>query len=396
MTERRRSPRERLVLSSAFLTAALRYWLIVFPAVRGELRRLRESAREIPDAGTRALALEALGKRENIEGAAAYAAFTPRRWRKETMHALVAFQAAYSYTDTLSEQPGADHAANARRLHEGLRAALDPSMEHLDYFEHGPRHEDGGYLLALLDSCRLSVAQLPAYPLVATAAQQAAERIAAFQSLSSTPSETERSRLERWAGDWADHDQPLSWWEMAAACGSSLPVHALIAAAADPTLQPQEAKAVADAYFPWIGGVHSMLDSLVDREEDADSLQLSLIGCYPGMPAAAAGVARMASRARDAARGLPGGRGHAVILAGMVAFYLHAGRQKNPAETTLVEHELRGAVGPLVRSAEGVFALRGAVESLFGILARRQAPEATAERLAGDCRKGEGIDAGAA
>jgi hypothetical protein len=95
---------QRLALAGTFLLAALRYWLVVFPRTCIELRRWRRRAAQIGDPALRTAALAALGKRANIEGAAAFAAVMPARRRGKVVRALVAFQAIYNYVDLLAEQ----------------------------------------------------------------------------------------------------------------------------------------------------------------------------------------------------------------------------------------------------------------------------------------------------
>jgi tetraprenyl-beta-curcumene synthase len=359
--------RERLALASVFTGAALRYWLTVFPRVSRELRRLRRRARVIPDPALRRLALEALGKRGNIEGAAAFAAFAPWRRRRVTVCALVAFQSAYNYADALAEQPSADPVRSARRLHDALRVALDPAAVHLDYLEHHPQHDDGGYLAEMLDACRGALRALPSYPMVAPAAERAVARIVAFQSLSLATRWDERHALERWARAAtpavAASESFLRWWEIAAAAGSSLAVHALIAAAAERALDLREVTALESAYFPWIGALHSLLDSLVDWREDADTGQLSLIGCYCSCEDAAVRMAAIAARAVQAAERLPAGRRHLVLLAGMAGSYAHVVRAAPRAQASapdacgIAQGVLR-AMGDLARPTLLVFAAR--------------------------------------
>jgi len=88
--------RERVGLTAAFLDAALRYWLTVFPRVSRWLGYWRKRAGKIPDPVLRQMAFNALDKHGNIEGAVAFAAFAPRAHRAAVVRALAAFQAAYS------------------------------------------------------------------------------------------------------------------------------------------------------------------------------------------------------------------------------------------------------------------------------------------------------------
>ncbi len=340
--------RERVALAGTFTGAAARYWVTIFPHVCREVAHWRRRAGAIPDPVLRGLAVDAFGKRGNIEGAAACAVFAPRARRAAVVRALVAVQSAYNYADLLSEQPSGDPVANARRLHEALLVALDPAASHLDYYEHQSLGDDGGYLAELLDASRAAVRTLPSYPVVATAARTAAERIVAFQSLSLG----ERSdALEAWARELTPACSELAWWETAAAGGSSVGVHVLIAHAGEPALDASDVAAIEHAYFPWIGGLHSLLDSVVDEREDAETGQLSLIRSYETRARAAQRIGWIARRAVVAARGLPGARRHAVVMAGMVGYYASAARE--PVLAGAVE-----AVGPLARPTLLVFGLR--------------------------------------
>ena len=229
----------RVALAASFAGAARRYWLGVFPRVCVERRRRRARALEIPDQLLRATALDAQRKWGNVEGAAAFAAFVPLRHRAAAARAMTCYQAAYNYLDMLGEQPSADPAANGRRLHSALLVALDPDpggTPHLDYYEHHPQRDDGGYLTEMLDTCRAALATLPSYSVLAPAARRAAERIVAFQSCNTGELQGDLQALERWARAETPPESDLRWWETAAAAGSSLCVYALIALAAEPDL----------------------------------------------------------------------------------------------------------------------------------------------------------------
>ena len=87
---------------------------------------------------------------------------------------------------------------------------------------------------ALLEECRDAFAALPSYLPAAPSAQAAAARIVAFQSLNPRV-EGEHTGLEQWARSATPPGAGLQWWETAAAAGSRLGVHVLIAAAAGAT-----------------------------------------------------------------------------------------------------------------------------------------------------------------
>lgn len=306
---------------AVFALMALRYWLSVFPGLCREQRRARARARAIPDPILRSVALDALRKWGNIEGAAAFAASVPRRRRHAAARAMACFQQAYNYLDMLSELPSEDPMASARRLHGALLVALDPDADHSDYYAAGHQDGDGGYLEDLVDRTREALDELPSYSLVAAASRSAAERIVAFQSCNTGELEGDYGALAAWAQQQQIGEGDLRWWEIAAAGGSSLCVYALIAAAGRSCLDSAEIAQIQDAYFPWIGALHSLLDNLVDVAEDHATGQRNLIGCYPSTLEAIARMRLLAERSMVAARGLPGDS-HTLILAAMASFYL--------------------------------------------------------------------------
>jgi tetraprenyl-beta-curcumene synthase len=351
------SIRERAALVFAFLDAALRYWLTVFPRATRAVNRLQGRAEQIPDPVLRRLGVDSLRERSNIEGAAAFAAFAPRARRAAVVRALVAFQAAYNYADMLSEQPHEEAIANGRRLHESLLVAVDPTAPLLDYYALNPQRDDGGYLQELVDSCRAALSALPSFPTVASSARVAAERIVTFQSLNVGKTQGDHVALAQWARGLTPSGSELEWWETAAAAGSSLGVHVLIAAAAEPSLRGTDVAAIDDAYFPWIGGLHSLLDNIIDRREDLRTNQPSLVGYYASPAQAAARLALLAVQAVRRARALPQGRRHLIILAAMAGNYLSNPEADEP-DMRQVARSVLDAIGDLATPTLLVFKLR--------------------------------------
>jgi tetraprenyl-beta-curcumene synthase len=354
--------RRPVLEANAFAGATAIYWLELFPHVKHEVRRLREHAARIPDDRLARLALETQAdERGNLEGSAVFALLAPRRLRAEVVGAAVAFQALYDFLDTLAELPVENPLANGRNLHMALLAALDPSRPAERYLEHsGFATEHSGYIEALVGGCRRSLAALPRYSAVSGLAQQAATRMVTFQSLNHDPADRSRRRLRRWALALTPPGSDLAWWETAAGAASSLGVFALIAAAARPSLTVAEARAEADAYFPWVGALHVLLDSLVDREIDLRSGDHSLVEHY-----AAPGQAgeRLGAIAREATRRLAGLRRssyHGLILTAMASYYLSRRAARSPHASPATALVLE-ALGPQARPAMAILGVRAAL-----------------------------------
>ena len=339
----------RWELARAFTLAAGRYWLTVLPVARCELRRLRRRASEIPDFALRRRALDVYESDwASLEGVAAFAAFAGPDQRATVVRLLVRLQSIYQYTDSLMEQPNSDPAANARQLHTAILTALQPDRPHIDYYRHDTHGDDGGYLVELVDRCRALLAELPSYAVIAAAVLGQAERIVFYQSHINLAGRQDHPALARWAELEAPSKARQRWWEPAAATGSSLATLALLSAAADPNLTQRHARAVEALYWPWMGTLHTLLDSLIDRAEDAATGQQNLLDHYSSAEEMGE---RMELLAVDAARRAGEvGVEHRLILAGMASLYLSDPNAWLPYARDTTERVLR-ALGGLARPA---------------------------------------------
>ncbi len=306
--------------------------LWIRPNVASEVAHWRCSACAIPDQTIRQEALQALSsKRLNIEGAALFAVLPPRR-DVALLRLLIAFQVLLDFLDSLSEHPARDPILDGCWLHLALKDALEPDGAIRDYYLHRPAHGDGGYLQALVLTCRQCVLALPSYPAIRPLAIRGAERCG-VQGFNHDPDPLRRDRtLQLWAAGSFHCSWGASWWELTAAASSTLGILALLALAADPASGAREARAVDCAYMPWICAASTMLDSYVDAVQDAEQGSHSYIAHYPNAAVAVERTSELVRRAVYEASVLPGGARHALIAAGMVAMYLSCDEARTDAK----------------------------------------------------------------
>jgi tetraprenyl-beta-curcumene synthase len=336
----------------AFARAARTYWLSVYPRLHRELRHWRARAKAIPDQTLRAVAIEAQQtKIGNIEGAAAFATLVTPAHRMTTVRAVTAYQMAFDYLDSVSEMANPDPIANGLQLNHALLVAVEPDAEHADYYAH-THASDNGYLHRLIDACRTALRSLPSFPAVKEAARHASARIVKYQGLNHGDLNGSHQKFDRWAQDEAarlqahHHGETLRSWEVAAAAGSSLVIFALIAAAADSTTDGRDTTAIEHAYFPWLGAANSLLDSLIDQEEDGTLGQNRLLDYYASPAEAAARLELILTEAIRQARKLATDDGHTMIAAAMFNFYLSAPSACLP-EVRIMQEHARKALGDL-------------------------------------------------
>jgi len=312
---------------AALVLANARYWSGVAPLARRELARWERRALAIHDPLLAGAARANLGaERFNAQLAATLATLAPRALRARAVAAIVALQVAYDYLDTLTEQPTAarllaDPLGDGRRLQQALLDAVAPASEpHGGYYDGLAHADDGGYLRELVNTVRGALGGLPGAATIAPVALRAAARCAEAQVLAHAAPLTGDAELERWARSEAAGEGALDWPELlAGAQASVLALHALIAAAADPRTSSNDAERI-DAAYLHIAAL-TMLDSLIDSEQDAASGQPGYAHRYDSPEQLARRLGELAREAAGQARGLPHAGHHTMTLAGVVAFY---------------------------------------------------------------------------
>jgi tetraprenyl-beta-curcumene synthase len=354
----------------ALARAASVYWLAIFPCICGEARHWRRRATSIPDPTLRCLALEAQReKRGNLEGSVAFAIASPRRHRATALRAMLCYQMAFDYLDCLCEQPNADPITNGRQLTSALLSAIAPAIGRTDYYAYHAHNDDNDYLQQLVDACGRSASSLPAYSIVVDGMRRTSSYVVAYQSLHHGDALGSRAPFNQWAKEQTERydaerpDKPLRWWELAAATGSSLVVLALLAAGADPATRPETAAAIEGAYFPWIGAANSLLDSLIDQQEDHDH---SLVNYYASPKDAALGIEYIVTQAVRHARSIAPHEYHMMILTAMVSFYLCTPEARCP-ELRETRQRLMGALGELGRPIMLIMQTRSAARCVVEV-----------------------------
>lgn len=315
-------------------------------AVLHEVLGWRCRAESIPDATIRRDAIEALeGKRLNADGAGLF--WTATKCRSLTLlRLLVTFEIMADFLDSMVERGAHVGVANGRQLHLAMVEAVDVSRPLSHYLRYHPWRDDGGYLQEMVMSCRRICIMLPSYSGIRPLLVRAAE-LAQVQGLTH---ELDRLLRELILRDWAKRHARdacgLDWYESAGAASAWLPVLALMASAAEPSLPIENAVKVYLAYFPWFSLSATMLDSYGDLAEDRVGKGHSYISYYGSVELAVSRIDEVLGRAVLEIYALDNGASHAVILGAMVAMYLSKDSVVGPEMGSMSRSLLRSA-GPL-------------------------------------------------
>jgi tetraprenyl-beta-curcumene synthase len=328
--------------------ANVRYWPSVWPLVQAQLRRWELRAGAIEDPELRELALAKLHDEAfNAEVAATLATLAPRAQREHAVEAIVALELLFDYLDGLTERPPSDALSDGESLFRAFTDALDPTAESGgDYYREHPGAGDGGYIEELSSAVRSAVERLPGARAIEERARRSASRCAQAQIRIHAEPRLGTGQLQEWAEREAQ-GTGLRWRELAAGAASSvLAVHALIAAAADPRVTREEAVELETAYLS-ICVLITVLDSLVDRDQDMRAGEPGFIRLYEDRDSLAETLASVAARAMRQAGALRDGAHHVMTLAGVVAYYTSDPRAGSELARPVAER-LRVELAPLI------------------------------------------------
>jgi tetraprenyl-beta-curcumene synthase len=261
-------------------------------------------------------------KRFHCQGGASLAILAGKRWR-EAVRFIVALQTISDYLDNLSDRAGCTDGQALRHLHLAMLHAVDPTDcgAGCDYYLHYPAGDDGGYLQELVQTCSELVSHLGTPPPVLREGRRLAGLYSDLQVHKHIAPEGRVPHLEEWFAD--NHESNgLLWPEFAAASGSTLGVFATYCRAAAADLEPGGVIGLLDAYFPWICGLHILLDYLIDREEDEVGGDLNLTGYYRDDRERRERLLLFVRRAMAAASSLEHPCFHRTVVAGLLGVYL--------------------------------------------------------------------------
>lgn len=252
----------------------------VFPEVSAKLKEKAAVCRKSNDGLLAGQALDSIRlKRFHCLGGSVYALY-PGVDPENVLDFIVAFQTISDYLDNLCDRAGVKDEAAFRRLHLSMLDAVDPLREPSDYYRFYPFKNDGGYLQSLVSSCREAVLKLPGRALVSSRIKKYVQLYSHLQTYKHLAYEVREKCLREWAGYYLPDHTGLSWWEFSAASGSTLGIFTLFAAAYDPDLSSRQVDAIDSVYFPWICGLHILLDYYIDSHEDTVEGDLNFTSYY--------------------------------------------------------------------------------------------------------------------
>lgn len=325
-----------------------RFVLKIFPAVKRELSRWQICAGQHGEAELSHQALASIEHKSfHCLGGSIYSLY-PAAPAPSLIRLIVALQTISDYLDNLCDRAGITDEQAFRQLHLAMTDALTPHDEFADYYKYYPYKDDGGYLQALVNACRQELSALPSYPLVAPYVRQLAGLYSQLQTYKHMDITVREQRMLAWAGQYSAQYPEINPWEFSAATGSTLGMFMLCTLAADPKLTKLQAEQTFAAYFPWICGLHILLDYFIDRAEDQAGGDLNFVAYYQSAEQTLERLQLFWRQALKQGSLLPEADFHKTVIQGLFAMYLSDPKTEKPPERAIKDKLLISA-GPYTR-----------------------------------------------
>jgi len=302
----------------------------IFPLVKRELSTWRSKAASIPQGELAAAALASIdSKAFHCIGGSIYALY-PGVNIEQAVQFIVAYQTISDYLDNLVDSVGVCEEAAFAQLHLAMVDALEPDGLLSSYYEHYPFRDDGGYLAELVRTCQDNLSRVSALKLVQADMVSLASLYSSLQTFKHLGVPEREHKMLDWLEAYRQPFPQVSPWEFAAATGSTLGIFCLYALAFDHELDSQRVGTAVQAYFPWVTGLHILLDYLIDLDEDRATAQLNFVSYYDEPAAMAEGLVKFYCRAERALNALPHASFHRAVVHGLLAMYLSDSKTRNP------------------------------------------------------------------
>ncbi|WP_028783524.1 tetraprenyl-beta-curcumene synthase family protein [Thalassobacillus devorans] len=293
----------------------------VFPQVHKELDGWIKKAIAIPNQELRKQALASIeNKTFHCEGGSIYSLLAADQY-KQAVRFIVAYQTISDYLDNLCDRSTSMDPKDFRMLHQAMTDALTPGNSLKNYYKFREDQNDGGYLEALVHECQQVLSKANDYQIAHPHVIKLGNLYNDLQVHKHVVEEERIPRLQTWFSQYETGNN-LKWFEFSACTGSTLGVFCLVSYALGGKMNENLARKVADSYFPFLQGLHILLDYYIDQHEDEIEGDLNFCSYYETEEEMRQRFVYFVKETKARTKLLPDSAFHGMIQEGLVGMYL--------------------------------------------------------------------------
>ncbi|MCQ6274448.1 tetraprenyl-beta-curcumene synthase family protein [Bacillus sp. V3B] len=294
----------------------------IFPCAHQELSYWKERAENIPDPELRKQALASIEhKTFHCEGGSIMALMAKSYYHK-AIRFIVAYQTISDYLDNLCDRSTSLDPADFAALHEAMKDAITAGRVNGDYYRFRDECDDGNYLFDLVATCREVLAGCSHYDSIKEYLLELCQYYCDLQVHKHVIPADRVPRLQSWFHDHQKNIPKMEWYEFSACSGSTLGIFCLVSYAFNSDFEKHHVRQIRNGYFPYIQGLHILLDYLIDQEEDLAGGDLNFCFYYKNEEQLFSRLNHFIKEADRHTEKLPYKRFHQLINRGLLALYL--------------------------------------------------------------------------
>ncbi|MGJ7912900.1 tetraprenyl-beta-curcumene synthase family protein [Neobacillus sp. LXY-1] len=313
-------------------TLMSRVYRKILPAAHKELAYWKSRAAQIPNPELRKQALASIEhKTFHCEGGSILA-ITANDQYKKAIQFIVAYQTISDYLDNLCDRSTSLDPDDFAALHESMKDALNIDAEPQNYYRLREDQDDNGYLNELSGTCRSLLQELEHYDIIKDYLLELCHYYCDLQIHKHVKLEERVPRLERWFRDYQTGLPEMEWYEFSACSGSTLGIFCLVSYAFRNDFKADDAENIRKGYFPYIQGLHILLDYFIDQEEDIVGGDLNFCAYYKNQETLFNRLKHFVTEADKHTDFLPHKQFHRLINRGLLGIYLSDSKVRKQKE----------------------------------------------------------------
>lgn len=300
-----------------------------FPTVDKELSYWEKRAAQIPNQELREQALSSIrAKKFHCQGGAVYSVLAKCNWQ-EAIRFIVAYQTISDYLDNLCDRSTSLDPKDFRMLHRSMEDALSPENQTRNYYQFREDQNDGNYLKDLVKTCQYVLKEHVHYPVIKEYVLKLEQLYSDLQVHKHVKEEERVERLESWFADYKEHFPNLTWYEFSACSGSTLGIFCIVSYAMDRNVDKSFVQTIYQSYFPYMQGLHILLDYYIDQQEDKEEGDLNFCRYYKDKDQMKKRLLYFMEQTIKYIKHLPNKEFHEMVHSGLVGLYLADSKVKN-------------------------------------------------------------------
>lgn len=312
----------------------------ILPAVHEELNYWKKRANAIPNEELRKQAIASIEhKTFHCEGGGILAILAENDYKK-SIRFIVAYQTISDYLDNLCDRSTSLDPDDFAALHESMKDAVSINKVGRNYYRNRIEQDDGGYLQELVETCQEVLEQTTHYNLIQEDLVNLCHYYCDLQIHKHVIVDERVPRLNAWFNDYAESLPPMTWYEFSACSGSTLGIFCLISYAMKKEFKQEEAQRLYKGYFPYIQGLHILLDYFIDQDEDRNGGDLNFCFYYENDEELFRRLSHFLQEADRNTENIPHQKFHQLINRGLIGIYLSDEKVKHQPHVKKLAKEL--------------------------------------------------------